>query len=116
MFLESRPTSPLVSMVSDPNVWIAAKCLNRRGSSKVMTGAAATELSIVLMTLSSASLGSKLVEAIAMLSPTYQSTAVSRVIVVSPASAVVFMTVHVGVLSTPCISRVPCLTPSTLLP
>jgi len=81
-----------------------------------MIGAFASVLSTESITLSSASLDSKLVEAMAMLSPAFQSTAVSRVICVDPTSEVYFIRVHVGVLLTPCISRVACLTPRTLFP
>lgn len=81
-----------------------------------MTGFSATDLSIAAIVLFSPSRPLKLVAAIAIYSPATQSTAALNLIVVAPGSAVSLSTVHVGVLCTPCISRVLCFTAIHLFP
>lgn len=82
----------------------------------MITGFVGLELSMADIIFSSVSKLSYPVGAITIFSPTYQSTAVLRVIVDSPAFAVVRSSVQVGLLVTPCISKTPYLTPITLLP
>lgn len=72
--------------------------------------------SIAEIVLFSPSLPSKLVDAIEISSPTCQSTSSDKVMTVPPAYTVVSSVVQVGVLTGPCMSRVPYLTPITLFP
>lgn len=79
-------------------------------------GVAVSASTIAVIVLYSASLLLYEVDAIAITSPTTQSTGSFSLIVELPASAVSYKTVQVGYLATPCMSRVASLRPIHLLP
>lgn len=93
-----------------------AKCLYTSGALKYTIGLFGFVLSTLVIVLNSASALSYPVGAMTMSSPAYQSTASMSVILVAPGSTVVYSSVQVGVLGTPCKSSIPFLTPMTLLP
>jgi hypothetical protein len=68
-----------MSIKSLPKYSVPAKCLFARAESRVRTGLSGLELSMAIIVLCSASLASKLVGAITICSPTYQSTASFKV-------------------------------------